>query len=292
MQFAQPTSFSPQATVDQLSHRDFTRIVDLIGAEIGVRLHSTKQSMVEARLRRRLRDLQMTSFAEYSDLLFRRAGLETELPHLVNVLTTNKTDFFREPQHFDLLRSTIVKDLLASRRMERLPTIKVWSAACSTGAEAYTTAMVLANMAEKTGAFRYSILGTDVSTEVLQQARIGIYPTQQIAPVPQDMQFKYLLWSRREAQPSEVRIVPELRRHTNFNYLNLMDQHYPVDRDVDVIFLRNVLIYFSKDDQAKVIDKLVSHLRPGGYLLLGHSEPMAGKCEAVRQVATATFQKI
>lgn len=292
MQFAQTPMFSTQTTIDQLSARDFTRIVDLIGSEIGVRLHSTKQSMVEARLRRRLRDLQMTSFAEYSDLLFRRAGLDAELPHLVNVLTTNKTDFFREPQHFELLRSTIVRDILATRRLERLATLKVWSAACSTGAEAYTTAMVLSDMAEKSGAFRYSILGTDVSTEVLHQARVGIYPTQQIAPVPQDMQRKYLLWSRRDNPPKEVRIAPELRRRANFNYLNLMDQHYPVDRDVDIIFLRNVLIYFSKEDQARVIDKLVSHLRPGGYLLLGHSEPMAGKSEAVRQVATATFQRV
>lgn len=292
MQFAQTQMFSTQSTIDQLSARDFARIVDLISSEIGVRLHSTKQSMVEARLRRRLRDLQMTSFAEYSDLLFRRAGLEAELPHLVNVLTTNKTDFFREPQHFELLRSTIVRDILATRRLERLPTLKVWSAACSTGAEAYTTAMVLSDMAEKSGAFRYSILGTDVSTEVLHKARIGIYSTEQIAPIPQDMQRKYLLWSRRENPPKEVRIAPELRRRTNFNYLNLMDPHYPVDRDVDIIFLRNVLIYFSKEDQARVIDKLVSHLRPGGYLLLGHSEPMVGKSESVRQVATATFQRI
>ncbi len=248
MQFAQTQMFSTQSTIDQLSARDFARIVDLISSEIGVRLHSTKQSMVEARLRRRLRDLQMTSFAEYSDLLFRRAGLEAELPHLVNVLTTNKTDFFREPQHFELLRSTIVRDILATRRLERLPTLKVWSAACSTGAEAYTTAMVLSDMAEKSGAFRYSILGTDVSTEVLHKARIGIYSTEQIAPIPQDMQRKYLLWSRRENPPKEVRIAPELRRRTNFNYLNLMDPHYPVDRDVDIIFLRNVLIYFSKED--------------------------------------------
>ena len=277
---------------DQLAVRDFERIAELIGTEVGIRLHASKRSMVEARLRRRLRDLNIPSLADYCDHLFRQGGLQTEMPNLINVLTTNKTDFFREPQHFELLKTQLLPDLLTRRRHKRMPLIKVWSAACSTGAEAYTTAMVLADMAAQRRDFRFAILGTDVSTDVLREARIGAYSEDHISPVPRPMQDRYCMWARRKGTVPDVRITPDLRRMVNFNYLNLMDTHYPVDRDVDIIFLRNVLIYFDKVDQAKVINQLVSHLRPGGYLLLGHSESMSGNPAAVRQLAPATFQRV
>ena len=288
---APASRYSAALRGDQLAIRDFERIAELIGSEVGIRLHASKRSRVEARLRRRQRDLDIPSFAEYSDYLFRCGGLHTELPNLINVLTTNKTDFFREPQHFELLKNRLVPDLL-TRRSERMPLIKVWSAACSTGAEAYTTAMVLADMAAQRCDFRFAILGTDVSTDVLREARIGAYSEGHIAPVPRPLQDRYCMWARRKGTVPDVRITPDLRRMTSFNYLNLMDTQYPVDRDVDIIFLRNVLIYFDKTDQGKVIDRLVSHLRPGGYLLLGHSESMAGNPAAVRQIAPATYQRI
>ena len=277
---------------DHLSHADFAKIANLIGDEVGIRLPPAKRLMVEGRLRRRLRALQLPSFAAYCDYVFRQDGLRLELPYLINVVTTNKTDFFREPEHFELMRSKMVPSLLAARSGEPAPLLKIWSAAASTGAEAYTCAMVLADMVKDKRNFRFSILGTDISTDVLDQARRAIYPADQVVPVPQAMQANYLMWSRKPGLRPDVRIVPELRRLVQFHRLNLMDEKYPFDRDVDIILLRNVLIYFDKADQAKVISRLVGHLREGGYLLLGHSESMIGTSIPVRQVAPAVFQRV
>ncbi|WP_092426580.1 CheR family methyltransferase [Devosia crocina] len=277
---------------DHLSHADFAKIATLIGNEAGIRLPPAKRLMVEGRLRRRLRALQLTSFDSYCDYVFRKDGLKQELPYLINVVTTNKTDFFREPEHFELMRAKMVPELLQGRAGERNPLLKVWSAASSTGAEAYTCAMVLADMVKEGGGFRFSILGTDISTDVLAQGVRAVYPADQIVPVPQSMQAKYLMWARKAGVRPDTRIVPELRRLVQFHRLNLMDEKYPFDRDVDIILLRNVLIYFDKADQAKVINRLVGHLRPGGYLLLGHSESMIGTSIPVRQVAPAVFQRV
>lgn len=285
---ALPTS----AEDDHLSVADFQRIAALIGEQVGIRLPPAKRLMVEGRLRKRIRALHLASLRAYGDYLFRQDGLGSELPYLINAVTTNKTDFFREPEHFELMEKMLVPDLLAQRLAERNPLLKVWSAASSTGAEAYTIAMVLADMAAQRRDFRYSILGTDVSTDVLAQGRRAIYPAEMIAPVPPGMESRYLMFARRPGPRPEVRIVPELRRNVQFHRLNLMASSFPIDRDVDIIFLRNVLIYFEKADQAAVISRLIDHLRPGGYLLLGHSESMVGTSITMRQVAPAVFQKI
>ncbi|MFN4211156.1 MAG: CheR family methyltransferase, partial [Devosia sp.] len=185
----------------------------------------------------------------------------------------------------------LVPALLELRRSERQPLLKIWSAASSTGAEAYTLAMVLADLVAQRHDFRFAILGTDISTSVLEQGERAVYPTELVAPVPPAKQQRYLMHARKPGARPEVRIVPELRRLVQFARLNLMDASYPFDRDVDVIFLRNVLIYFDKADQEKVIIRLVEHLRPGGYLILGHSESMIGTAVTMRQVAPAVFQK-
>lgn len=277
---------------DHLSAADFQRISTLIGDQVGIRLPPAKRLMVEGRLRKRIRALELQSLRAYGDYLFRQDGLGSELPYLINAVTTNKTDFFREPEHFVLMQNRLVPELLSMRSGERNPMLKVWSAASSTGAEAYTIAMVLADMAAQRHEFRYAILGTDVSTDVLAQGRRAVYPADMVTPVPQAMQSRYLMFARRPGLRPDVRIVPELRRMVRFQRLNLMAGTYPIDRDVDIIFLRNVLIYFEKSDQAAVISRLVGHLRPGGYLLLGHSESMVGTSITMRQVAPAVFQKV
>lgn len=280
-----------QDAEDHLDLRDFERIAALIGKEVGIKLPPAKRLMVEGRLRRRLRHLQLDGFAAYSDFLFRQDGLERELPFLINAVTTNKTDFFREPEHFECMEKTLVPSLVAARS-DRAPVLKVWSAASSTGAEAYTIAMVLADLAAARRDFRFAVLGTDISTDVIDTGRRAIYPAELVAPVPPGMQSRYLMHARRPGSRPEVRIVPELRRQVRFERLNLMDDSYPYDRDVDIIFLRNVLIYFDKQDQANVIRRLIGHLRPGGYLLLGHSESMIGTSITMRQIAPAVFQKV
>ena len=285
-------AYKPQVSgvEEGLRQRDFKRISDLVGEKVGIKLPDVKRTLVEGRLRKRMRALEFDSLNDYCEWLFDCDGLNQELPHLVDVVTTNKTDFFREPDHYDSLEHLIIPDLL--RRREPNPRIKIWSAASSNGAEAYSAAMVLEDMVRQQGSFRYAVLGTDVSGLVLTQARRAIYSSEWMEPVPQQMRARYVMKSRRPGQRAEVRIVPEIRRQVAFRYLNLIDSSYPIDRDVDVIFLRNVLIYFEKPVQEMVITKLLGHLRPGGYLILGHSESMIGNGFALTQIAPATFQKI
>lgn len=271
---------------------DFQRIATLISSRVGIKLPPTKRLMVEGRLRKRVRAQGFASFDAYCEHLFHADGLADELPHLINAVTTNKTDFFREPEHFEFLAQVMVPALLETRRSERQPLLKLWSAASSTGAEAYTIAMVLADLAAQRGDFRFAILGTDISTAVLAQGTQAVYPAEMLAPVPPEKLARYVMRGRRASPRPEMRIVPELRRLVRFLHLNLMDAAYPFDRDVDVIFLRNVLIYFDKPDQEAVILRLIGHLRPRGYLVLGHSESMIGTSVALRQVAPAVFQKV
>jgi chemotaxis protein methyltransferase CheR len=277
---------------DHLRGDDYERIAAIVSGAVGIKLPPTKRLMVEGRLRRRVRALGFSGFAAYCDDLLRGEGLAAELPYLINAVTTNKTDFFREPEHFDLLEERLVPALLAERATERRPLLKIWSAASSNGAEAYSIAMLLADMVAQRDDFRFAILGTDVSTAVLAQAVRAVYPADLVAPVSPERQARYLMRSRRDQARPEVRVVPELRRLVRFTQLNLMDDGYPFDRDVDVIFLRNVLIYFEKKDQEAVILRLIGHLRPRGYLVLGHSESMIGTSVSMRQVAPAVFQKI
>jgi chemotaxis protein methyltransferase CheR len=220
--------------------------------------------------------------------VFDDGGMDTECLALIDAVTTNKTEFFREPDHFRALVEVVLPSLLAERRNGSL--IKVWSTASSIGAEPYTLAMVLADQSRRSGDFRFSILGTDISTKVLRTATMGIYPEEMIAPVPLDMRQRYLLRSKNGSR-GLVRIVPELRRLVQFSRLNLMDESYPVDRGIDIIFCRNLLIYFDKPTQQAVLTRLCDHLRPGGYLFLGHSESLAGFGLPLSTVGTTVFRR-
>ncbi len=264
----------PPVIADKLSDRHFNAIVSTVEGHVGIKLPPAKRIMVEGRLRKRVRALGMDSLQAYGAYLFDQGGLHAEFVHLIDCVTTNKTDFFREPSHFDFMRNVAVPELLRGSRGNQRR-IKAWSAACSTGAEAFTIAMVLQDMIVEGNDFRYSILGTDISTEVLADAQAAIYRRDFVAPVPPQMRQRYLMQSR-DARSELVRVIPELRALVQFAQLNLMDPEYPFDRDVDLIFCRNVLIYFDQHTQAAVVRRLASHLRPGGYLILGHSESMAG----------------
>jgi chemotaxis protein methyltransferase CheR len=205
-------------------------------------------------------------------------------------VTTNKTDFFREPSHFSFMRDVAVPELL-QRRGRGSRQLKIWSAACSTGMEAYTAAMVLDDMAAAGADFKFSVLGTDISTSVLHLAKTGIYTPEMIAPVPAELAKRYFLLSK-DPSRDEVRVVPRLRRSINFMRMNLMDSAYPVDRDVDIIFCRNVLIYFDKPTQQKVVEQLCTHLRPGGYFIVGHSESMIHNDSIVLQQVQPTIFRV
>lgn len=276
-----------------LAEKDFLRLATIIEGHTGIRMPPSKRLMAEGRLRKRLRKLEIDSFDDYCHFLFDGQGLEEEFTHLVNAMTTNKTDFFREPEHFDFLARAAVPSLTgldrAPGRRCRGP-LKVWSAAASCGAEAYSIAMVLAELARTAGGPAFSILATDISTDVLEMGIQAVYPREMAAPIPPDMRQRYVMESR-DPRREEVRIVPELRRTVRFQAMNLMDEAYPFDRDVDVIFCRNVLIYFKKSTQHEVLGRLCGHLRVGGYLFLGHSESMAGAHLPMRQMAATVFRR-
>lgn len=270
-----------------LSDRHFRSISEFIEAQVGIKLPAGKRLMLEGRLQKRVRALNYSDLNEYVDRLFDGGKLDTELVHLIDCVTTNKTDFFREPAHFDFLKETAVPELLGARGRGSQG-LKIWSSACSTGMEAYTTAIVLDDMVKSGSRFQFRVLGTDISTQVLRQAEAGIYTREMIAPVPPELAKRYFL-SARDKSRAEVRVIPELRRLTHFMRMNLMDQAYPVDRDVDIIFCRNVLIYFDKQTQRRVVDRLCTHLRPGGYLMVGHSESMIGS-GGLKQVQPTVFR--
>lgn len=275
--------------LDALSDRHFRTLTAFIESEVGIRLPPSKRTMVEGRLRRRVKALGLHDLDDYARFVFDRGGLASESVQLIDCMTTNKTDFFREPEHFHMLAQKIMPQLLAQRR-SRTDRLNVWSAASSIGAEAYTIAMVLADLA-KVESFHFRILGTDICSAALEQAKRAIYPEEMLAPTPPAMRERYVMRSRDPAR-REARIVPELRRLTRFERLNLMDSSYPADDDMDVIFCRNVLIYFSAATQHAVVANLCRHLRPGGYLLLGHSESMAGaKQPGLRQIASTVYRR-
>ena len=272
-----------------LSDRHFRTIAELIESQVGIKLPQGKRLMLEGRLHKRVRALNYSDLNEYVENLFDANQFDTELTHLIDVVTTNKTDFFREPQHFTFMREIAVPALLGSRGRKNAK-LKMWSSACSTGMEAYTTAMVLDDMVRTGSRFQFRVLGTDISTAVLRLATTAIYSRDVLAPVPEPFLKRYFL-SSRDRSRGEVRVVPELRRMTHFMRMNLMDASYPVDRDVDIIFCRNVLIYFERATQKKVIEQLCSHLRPGGYLMVGHSESMIHSVvSGLKQVQPTVFQ--
>jgi len=278
-------------SIDRFTAREFAQLARFIEGYSGIKMPATKKTMVEGRLRRRVRAHRLGSLSEYHRYLFEDGGLQTETIDLIDAVTTNKTEFFREPAHFQVLAQTVLPEIANARQIGHRTPLKMWSAACSTGAEPYTMAMVAADFGRDRQGFHMSILGTDLCTAVLEVAVRGIYAEAMIAPVPAESRRRYLMTARDPAR-QEVRIVPELRRVTRYGRLNLMAGKYPVDKDMDVIFCRNILIYFDKTTQESVLNRLCSHLRPGGYLFLGHSESLAGISLPLKPIGNTVFRRV
>lgn len=275
------------AQEETLSSRDFARLSEYVYAEAGIRLGPEKRTMLEARLRRRLRELGMESYRRYCAYLFAPEGQREETVRFLDAVTTNKTDFFREPKHFEFLTERALGEMTA--RAEGRPLL-LWSAGCSSGEEPYTLAMVLSEYAETHPGFRFSLLATDLSTQVLEKAQLGVYPAETVEPVPPALRRKYLLRSR-EPGSERVRIVPELRRLVEFRRLNFMDADYGIGVRVDAIFCRNVIIYFDRPTQERILGKLASCLAPGGYLFVGHSETLHEMQLPLRAVGPALYRR-
>jgi chemotaxis protein methyltransferase CheR len=273
---------------ESLSAADFDRLRSLIHAESGITLNQEKKTMLEVRLRRRLHGLHFSSCAEYCDYLFAPATREKELVHLIDAVTTNKTDFFREPDHFEYLTGKALPDLDARNGPDRRSL--VWSAGCATGEEPYTLAMVLSEYAEGRPGFQFSVLATDISTTVLQRAGMGIFKSDVVRPVPQSLRKKYLMRSR-DPGSDLVRIVPELRAKIEFRRVNFMDADHGLSESPEIIFCRNVIIYFDRPTQIRLLQNLVRRLTPGGYFFAGHSESLQNMDLPLVSAGPAVYRK-
>ena len=259
----------------------------LIHEYSGIKMPPSKQTMLAGRLRRRIAALELPDVDAYCDFIFERGGLDSELIHLMNAVSTNKTDFFREPAHFDYMCETALPEMAAASRRP----IKLWSAAASMGAEAYTLAMLLEEFRRTRSGPDYSILATDICTDMLELAHAGRFPTSMIEPIPMELRRKYVMRAK-DAGLDQVRMAPQLRSKITVARLNLMDETYPLGRDMDFIFCRNVLIYFDKVTQAAVLARLCHHIRPGGYLILGHSESAVGANLPITHVINTIFRRV
>ena len=273
-----------------MSDRCFARISGFIQSNFGIKLPEVKKTMVESRLQKRLRVLGLRSFDEYGDFVFSPEGMSEELTHMVDLITTNKTDFFREPSHFQYLYNTVVPELIKTSGAGMRKPLRVWSAGCSSGEEPYSLAMVLSEYAAQKPGFDFNILGTDISVRILEKALNGIYREEVAEPVPLPMRKKYLLRSTSREEPL-VRIKPALRSKVRFKRLNLMAPHPETGILMDIIFCRNVIIYFERVVQEEIVHKLCRRLVGGGFLFLGHSETLHGMSLPLRVVAPMVYRK-
>ncbi|WP_428350024.1 CheR family methyltransferase [Lichenifustis flavocetrariae] len=254
---------------------DFSRIAAMLHADAGIFLPESKATLVYSRLAKRLRTLGLQSFHDYCELVAGADGMDERQKMLVS-LTTNVTSFFREPHHFDMLRTTILPPLLQAAKSGRR--VRIWSAGCSKGHEPYSIAMTILALMPDAADYDVRILATDIDTEVLAEGRAGRYEESLVAAVP-PAEKRRGFTSVSSADNRILSVTPEMQRLVSFRELNLIGQ-WPMKGPFDVIFCRNVVIYFDDDTQAKVWTRFSSLLVPGGVLFVGHSERLLGPAQA------------
>ena len=270
----------------KMSDKDFRRLSNFITEHAGIKLPDVKKVMLQSRLQKRLRELNMDNYKDYVDFVFSEEGLQNEIIHMLDVVSTNKTDFFREPVHFEFLEKHVLPEYIRQFPVSRQ--MKICSAGRSSREEVYTIAMSLSESKENYPGFDYRILGTDISTDILQRALNAVYKEEKVETVPVKLKKKYLLRSK-DRKLKKVRVVSELRNKASFKRLNFMDTSYNIAEEFDVIFCRNVLIYFNRDTQEKVINRLCTKLRRGGYFFIGHSESIMGMDVPLKQIKPTIF---
>ncbi|RCK79097.1 MAG: Chemotaxis protein methyltransferase CheR [Candidatus Ozemobacter sibiricus] len=278
------------AGLTEMSPAEFRRMSEFIYQRWGIHLPPSKKALLEGRLRKRLHQLRLPGFKEYCQYLFSPEGMAREALEMVDLVTTNKTEFLREPDHFEYLTATVLPTLAADQTGGTGDRFLVWSAGCSSGEEPYTLAMVLSEFAASHPHFRFRILATDISARMLAIARDGIYPEERIAPVPLEWRRRYLMRSKDPAR-RVVRFTPEIRARITFQRLNLMEVGTQVRETFQIIFCRNVIIYFDRFTQEKLLREFYRRLPPGGYLFLGHSETLTGLDIPLLNVAPTVYRK-
>jgi chemotaxis protein methyltransferase CheR len=276
--------FGAELTITDDEFEAFRRLVH---ETTGIALGPHKRALVQARLGRRLRALGLTSFRAYHRYLTERDSGQ-ELERFVNAITTNKTEFFREAHHFRFLAEQWAPAVVARAARTGARRLRLWSAACSTGEEPYTIAMTVREALGASASWDLRILASDVDTDVLARAEAGIYTADQVAPVPAALRSRYF-----EPAPDGrgVRVRSALRDLVAFRQINFQDDHWPIRTRFDAIFCRNVLIYFDREGQRRILERLVALLVDDGLLFLGHSESVLGLLAGMRHVGNTIYRK-
>jgi chemotaxis protein methyltransferase CheR len=275
--------FMPNNT--ELSAKAFKRLSTFINSEFGIKMPPEKKIMLQSRLLKRLRYLNLRNFDEYVELIFDKKEGKDELYMMIDLVSTHKTNFFRESQHFDYLTASALPNIIKTKK-----NIKVWSAGCSTGEEVYTLGMILSEFKFRNQAPTFDILGTDIAKHVLEKAAKGVFHRDTIANISLERKKRFFLKHKDSSQPF-VKVVPELRKASRFQWLNLMDPEYKLVDNFDIIFCRNVLIYFERDIQEQVVRKLSNKLQPNGLLFLGHSESIINFKLPLVQIMPTIYRK-
>jgi chemotaxis protein methyltransferase CheR len=269
----------------ELTASQFTAISQTVKELCGLNLHEGKVALVKARLNKRLHALGLTSYGQYVDHIRQDTG-GTETTAMLDALATNHTYFFREPQHFEVLRRTVVPAMLARHHGDRR--LRLWSAGCSSGEEPYSMAITIKEAISDLAQWDVGILATDLSTRMLQVCREGRFPADRLREMPSNLvleNFTCLGGGRRQYQVSDA-----LRRMVHFARLNLMGS-WPMTGQFDVIFCRNVMIYFDKPTQERLIERFWNQMVRGGMLFIGHSESLAGVRHRFRYVRPTVYEK-
>ncbi len=276
----------PQAFADAtLTRDDMGFIAKLVYEHAGIVIREHKEAMTRGRLARRVKALGLGSVAEYCAFL-KTPGSVSEIPELINAVTTNHTAFFRERHHFDHLRKDVLPKLLQERSGRR-GRIRIWSSACSSGEEPYSIAATSRDVLGSRSDVDFRILATDIDTDILERAEAGLYPSELFERLPPDV--KPLLKLEAAAR-GEARISEDLRRLIAFKRLNLIEK-WPMGGPFDVIFCRNVFIYFDTQTKASILDRFVALLAPGGFLYLGHSESLPQPHPQLRLIGRTIYER-
>jgi chemotaxis protein methyltransferase CheR len=263
------SSWRAAAGVPDLTEEEFDALRALIHRQTGIHLNDSKKALLYGRLSRRIRELGLRSFTDYLRSIRDDAA---EREQMIDRVTTNETHFFRESTHFTYLQSTLMPAWLqAADAGTRSKEVRVWSAGCSTGEEPYSLAMTLRDRLPEKDGWSVEILATDISTRVLDAADQATWPIERAAEVPEPLLKRFMLQGL-GSQAGKMRASPDLRRMVRVERLNLSDERYPVRGPFDLIFCRNVLIYFAHDLKRQVVERLSEHLAPGGHLFVGHAE--------------------
>ncbi|MBW2107143.1 MAG: protein-glutamate O-methyltransferase CheR [Deltaproteobacteria bacterium] len=273
-----------------MTDAEFTRFSRFIHDQCGITLPPAKKAMLASRLQKRLRALGLTSYAQYYDYVFRPPGNPDECTKMIDAVTTNRTEFFREPHHFEYLRSQALPSLLKHRRPGTGQTIRLWSAGCSSGEEPYSLAITMAAFISERPGLEFSILATDLSATMIAMGQRAVYGEEKIRSVPFQLRKNYVMRGV-GSQKGYYRIVPELRRRVQFKRLNLMDPNLDTGSVMDIVFCRNVIIYFDRETQQRLFKKIFDRLASGGFLFIGHAETLDGINNNFVRVAPTIYRK-